>query len=458
MSKRSSNKKAGLPKHLQHININAAGIDIGSTSHFVSVPEDRDEYPIREFKTFTTDLYELATWLKKCGIETVAMESTGVYWIPLYEILEEAGFEVLLVNAHHVKNVSGRKSDVLDCQWIQELHTYGLLSGAFRPSQEICELRSYVRQRSNLVRFASSHIQHMQKALDLMNLRLHNVISDITGTTGQLILRAILDGERDPKVLAKNRDPRCKQSEEVIEKSLVGNYKVEHLFSLRQALELYDFYQLKIQDCDHAVEGLLKRWTPEASEKAMALPHRRKTKSSPKFEIRQYLYDLSGVDLTAIDGIDALGALKIISEIGIDMSRWRSEKCFGSWMGLAPGTKISGGKVLQRSTKSSANRVAAILRICAGTLYNSPCALGAFLRRMKAKLGSPKAITATAYKLAKLIYRMLSQKIPYNDPGQDYYEQRYKDRLIKNLKRRAATLGYELHQVEPFENNELVMS
>jgi transposase len=392
MSKRT--KKANFPPHLQHININAAGIDIGSMSHFVSVPEDRDENPVREFKTFTDDLYGLAAWLKKCGIETVAMESTGVYWLPIYEILEEAGFEVLLVNAHHVKNVSGRKSDVIDCQWIRELHTYGLLSGAFRPSKEICELRAYVRQRSNLVRFASSHIQHMQKALDLMNLRLHNVISDITGTTGQKIIRAILAGERDPKILSQYRDGRCKQPIEVIEKSLVGNYKKEHLFSLNQAVELYDFYQCKIKDCDAAIESLLSQWVPTPSEETLALPKRRKTKSSPKFEISHYLYDQCGVDSTEIDGLDSLSILKIISEVGTGMSRWNSEKCFGSWMGLAPGTKISGGKVLKRNTKSSANRVAEILRNCANALYNSSSALGAFLRRMKAKLGSPKALTA----------------------------------------------------------------
>jgi transposase len=453
MNKRS--KKASLPPHLRHININAAGIDIGSNSHFVSVPEDRDEHSVREFKSFTRDLHELAVWLKKCGIETVAMESTGVYWVPLYELLEEYGFEVLLVNAHHVKNVSGRKSDVLDCQWIRELHTYGLLSGAFRPSKEICELRAYVRQRSNLVRFAASHIQHMQKALDLMNLHLHNVISDITGTTGQKIIRAILNGEHDPKILAQYRDGRCKQSIEVIEKSLVGHYKKEHIFSLKQAVELYDFYQCKIEDCDIAIESLLKQWTPNVSEEALALPKRRKTKSSPKFEISHYLYEQCGVDLTSIDGIDSLSVLKIISEVGTDMSRWKSEKCFGSWMGLAPGTKISGGKVLKRSTKSSANRAAAILRICATSLYNSPSALGAFLRRMKGKLGSPKAVTATAYKLAKLIYRMLKQKISYNDMGQDYYEQRYKERLIRNLKRKAALLGLELLPIELLKNKEL---
>lgn len=451
-------KESSLPKHLQHINIDAAGIDIGASSHFVSVPQGRDDQPVREFKTFTTDLHELSAWLKKCDIKTVAMESTGVYWIPVYEILEEAGFEVLLVNARHVKNVSGRKSDVLDCQWIRELHTYGLLSGAFRPSQEICELRGYVRQRSSLVEYSSSHIQHMQKALDQMNLRIHNVISDITGVTGQKIIRSILEGERDAKVLSQYRDPRCKQSREIIEKSLVGNYKAEHIFSLKQSIDLYDFYQSKIQECDEAIERLLKGWVPEHSKEALELPKKRKTKSSPTFGVSQYLYDTCGVDLTAIDGVDALSALKIISEIGTDMNRWKNEKCFGSWMGLAPGTKISGGKVLKRSTKSTASRVASVLRICASSLYNSQSALGAFLRRMKARIGSPKAITAAAYKLAKLIYRMLKEKISYHDSGQDYYDKLHKDRLLRNLKRKAALLGHELYPIEILENKELAMS
>ncbi len=446
MNKRKSRKKNAFPPHLAHLNINAAGIDIGSTAHFVAVPEDRDKQVVREFKTFTTDLYELAAWLKECKIETVAMESTGVYWIPLYEILEEKGFQVLLVNAHHVKNVSGRKSDVLDCQWIQQLHTYGLLSGAFRPAEEICQLRGYMRQRENLIRYAAMHVQHMQKALDQMNLRLHNAISDITGMTGQKILRAIVNGDRDAKELAKHRDGRCKNPIEVIEKSLIGNYKSEHVFALKQALDLYDYYQTKVQECDMVIEGFLQSITT-AEKSNVELPKKRKTKSTPKFEVQTYLYKLCGVDLTAIDGVDALSGLKIISEVGIDMGKWKTEKQFGSWMGLSPGTKISGGKILKRSSKSSANRAASILRLCANALYNSPTALGSFLRRMKSRIGAPKAITATAYKLAKIIYRMLKNKIDYRDIGQDYYNQRYQDKLLKGLKHKAASLGYELTQI-----------
>jgi len=453
-------KNIKLPKHLQHININAAGIDIGSTSHFVAVPEDRCEESVREFKTFTPDLHELATWLKECKVDTVAMESTSVYWIPVYELLEEKGFKVLLVNAKHIKNVSGRKSDVSDCQWIQQLHTYGLLSGAFRPDEDICQLRSYVRQRDNLIQCAGSHIQHMQKALDQMNIRLHNVISDITGVTGQKIIRAIVEGERDPKELAKYRDKRCKNDIEIIEKSLIGNYKEEHIFALKQALELYDFYQAKITECDKVIEEFLKILTQsedkeESEEKKIDFPKKKKSKNTPKFELQEYLYQLARVDCTAIDGIDSLSVLKIISEIGTDMSKWETEKHFGSWLGLSPETKISGGKVLSRGTrtKSSANRVATILRICANTLYNSATALGAFLRRQKARLGSPKAITATAYKLAKIIYYMLKYKMEYVDVGKDYYEKKYRERMIKNMKRKAQLFGYKLVEIPKISEN-----
>ena len=438
MSKKKSHK------HLEHLNINAAGIDIGARSHFVAVPEGRDESNVREFQTFTEDLNAMVTWLKKCGIETVAMESTGVYWIPVYELLEEHGFEVLLVNAHHVKNVSGRKSDVLDCQWIQQLHTYGLLSGAFRPSKEICEFRGYMRQRECLVRSASSHIQHMQKALDQMNLRLHNAISDITGKTGKLIINAIISGERDRKVLAQYRDGRCKNPIEIIEKSLEGSYKAEHLFALKQAMDLFEYYQQKIAECDVVIENLLEDWTQDLNKPEVELSKKRKTKSSPKFDAQTYLYQLCGVNLMAVHGIDAGAALKIISEIGLDMSKWKTEKHFGSWLGVSPGTKVSGGKILSRKSKSTANRVAVILRLCANSLYNSQTALGSYLRRMKGRIGAPKAITATAYKLAKILYLMLKNRIEYEDVGQEYYEERYQDRLLRNLKRKASSIGYVL--------------
>ena len=438
-------REKGVPNQFQQLNPHAAGIDVGSRSHFVAVPEGVDEKPVREFSCFTGDLHRLADWLDACGVKTVAMESTGIYWIPVFEILERRGFEVKLVNAHHVKNVPGRKTDVLDCQWLQRLHSYGLLEGAFRPPDQVCVLRSYIRQRMNLIRYAASHIQHMQKALSQMNLLLHNVVSDITGVTGMRIIKAILAGERDPMVLAGYRDPRCKNSKETIARSLEGHYKTEHLFSLKQAVELYEFYQAKIADCDHQIEEHLgifddrsdgAKTTPSAKGKVAG--------NGLGFDVRGDLYRMTGVDLTRIEGIDAYTALKVVSEVGIDMSRWKSSKQFASWMGLCPGNKVSGGKKLSGKTKSVANRAAIALRIAANSLYRSKSALGAYLRRQKARLGAPKAITATAHKLARLIYSMLKHGTQYVDAGQDYYEQRYRTRVLENLKKRAIELGFTL--------------
>jgi transposase len=423
--KAARKKEMKLPKHLEHINRYAAGIDIGSRSHFVAVPEGT----VREFSTFTADLEKLAEWLISCKITTVAMESTGVYWIPVFEVLESRGIEVKLVNARHVKNVPGRKSDVLDCQWLQQLHTYGLLQGAFRPADEVCTLRAYVRQRGTLVRSAASYIQRMQKALTQMNLQLHNVVTDITGATGMRIIKAILNGERNPDALAVMRDSRCKNSTATIARSLKGNYRPEHLFSLKQAVELYEFHQIKIADCDRQILEQLKSFDDSPNNTA---------------DVGDALTRMSGVDLTNIDGIDTNTALKIISEIGMDMSRWKSSKHFASWLGLSPGAKISGGKVLGSATKPVANKAAAALRMAAFTLFNSKSALGAYLRRQRARLGAPKAITATAHKLARLVYAMLSNGSAYVDAGQEYYEQRYRSRVIQNLKRKAQELGFEL--------------
>jgi len=422
-----------LPRHLQHINQYAAGIDIGARSHFVAVPEGADEDPIREFSTFTGDLERLAEWLRACGVTTVAMESTGIYWIPVFEILESRGFEVKLVNARHVKNVPGRKSDVLDCQWLQQLHTYGLLRGAFRPVEQVCTLRAYVRQRAMLVRSAASYIQRMQKALAQMNLQLHNVVADITGVTGMRILKAILGGERNPNVLAAMRDQQCKNSEETIARSLKGSYRPEHLFSLRQAIELYEFHQTKIVDCDRQILEQLKRFDAQDTRN-----------DTPPANVGEALQRMSGVDLTSIDGIDTNTALKILAEIGTDMSRWKTAKHFASWLGLSPGAKVSGGKVLSSATKPVANKAAAAFRMAAFTLFNSKSAIGAYLRRQRARLGAPKAITATAHKLARLVYAMLTHGTAYVDAGQEYYEERYRSRVVQNLKRKAHELGFEL--------------
>ena len=444
--KRKARNKKHLQDHLKQVNLYAAGIDIGSTSHFVAVPPSLDDRPIREYSCFTVDLEHMADWLKKIGISTIAMESTGVYWIPAFELLEERVFEVFLVNPRPLKNVPGRKTDVLDCQWLQQLHSFGLLRGAFRPSSEICAFRAYMRQRAMLVSSAATHIQHMQKALRQMNLLLDNVVSDITGKTGMTIIRSILSGQRDPEILAKHRDSHCKNSEEVIAKSLKGHYKKEHLFSLRQAVELYDFYLRQIANCDRTIETTLSEI--KGPEDLDNLPpqkrsYRRKDKALP-FDARKNLYSITGVDITKIDGVKETTALKIISEIGTDMSVWPTVKNFASWLCLSPGNKISGGKILSSKTKTSANRAAMAFRMAAFSLTKSKSALGAFYRRKRSQLGAPKAITATAHKIARLVYSMLKHGTEYVDQGQDYYEKKYHERIIKNLRKRAKDLGFEM--------------
>ena len=439
-------RKVPLPPQLKQINLNAVGIDIGSEEHWAAVPpgRDREGQDVRRFEAFSGSLCALADWLKQCEIETVAMESTGVYWIALYELLVERGFEVLLVDARRVKNVPGRKTDVLDCQWLQELHTYGLLRGAFRPADQVCILRSYLRQRSMLVAYASHHIQHMQKALEQMNLKLAHVVSDITGLTGMGIIKAILKGERDPIELAKLRDPRCKNSEATVARALEGHYRQEHLFALRQAVELVEFYQKQIAACDCQIEACMQQFEDKSPETPLTARPRRRRRGGVGFDARSYLYRVTGVDLTQIDSIEANTALTVIGEIGLDMSRWPTEKHFGSWLGLAPGNKVSGGKRLSGRTKPSANRAAAALRMAAQSLNQSQSALGAYFRRLKARLGAPKALTAAAYKLARILYRMLKHGAGYVDQGEAAYEERYRDRLLRNLKRRAAELGFQL--------------
>lgn len=430
-------KPMRLPRHLVHLNTCAAGIDVGSKSHFVAVPEGTDPEPVREFSTFTDDLERLADWLVSCGVTTVAMESTGIYWIPVFEILESRSVEVKLVNARHVKNVPGRKSDVLDCQWLQQLHTYGLLRGAFRPADEVVALRAYVRQRATLVKASGSHIQHMQKAMAQMNLQLHNVVSDITGVTGMRIIKAILAGDRDSHKLAAFRDKRCKNDAKTIARSLHGNFRPEHLFSLQQAVELYEFCLAKIDECDRQILAQLKAFDAKY-DKGVS------DGGKPPASVEEALMRMSGVDLTAIDGINTTTALKIIAEIGVDMSRWKSDKHFTSWMSLAPGTKITGGKVLSGATKKNANRAAQAFRMAAFSLTRSKSYLGSYFRRIKARLGAPKAITATARKLATIVYAMLRNRTSYVDLGQDYYEEHYQSRLVQNLKRKAKQLGFEL--------------
>ena len=426
---------------------NAAGIDIGSASHFVAVPADRDDHPVREFPSFTADLHVMADWLQSCGVDTIAMESTGVYWIALYELLESRGFNVLLVNARHVKNVSGRKSDVLDCQWLQQLMTYGLLSGAFRPADAVCVVRALWRQRGMLVRGQARQIQHMQKALTQMNIQLANVISDVVGESGQKILRAIVAGERDSETLAALKGKRIKASDDDVAKSLQGTWRHEHLFALKQALNTFDFINGQITECDGQIEAQLARLhahdgSPEKGKK------RTRPRTAPKFDVRAQLFNMCGVDLTRIDGIDVTTALAVISETGADMSRFATVGHFTSWLGLCPGTKITGGKVMSGKTKRVANRAAQALRIAAAALRSSKSALGAYYRRMCARMDKPKAVTAAAHKLARLIYTMLTKGEQYTDQGQNYYEERYQERVRYHLAKSAEKMGMKLVPLE----------
>lgn len=422
---------------------NAAGVDIGAASHYVAVPPDRDDEPVREFPSFTEDLERLADWLAACGVDTVAMESTGVYWIPLFELLESRGFTVYLVNARHVKNVPGRKSDVLDCQWLQQLMTFGLLRGAFRPEGAFCALRCVARQREMLLRYQSRHVQHMQKALTQMNIQLGQVISDVAGETGQKIIRAILSGERDGQALATLRNVRIRAGEEEIAKSLQGNWREEHLFALKQAVALYDAYAGQLTECDRQLETMLAALSRHEGEPEQ--PKRRgKAKNAPRFDMRTYLFQVCGVDLTRIDGIEVTTAFKVLAEVGADLSRFKSAKHFASWLGLCPGTKITGGKVSSGATQRTANRAAQALRMAAANLRTSQSALGAYYRRLCARMDKPRAITACAHKLARLIYTLLTKGEEYVDQGQAQYEERYRQRVVKSLTKRAGQLGFQL--------------
>lgn len=433
-----------LPRQLESVNLDAAGIDVGAEEHYVAVPSDRSDFPVRSFSAFTADLEKLADWLAECGITTVAMEATGVYWIPLFELLECRGFEVCLVNPRHLKTVPGRKTDVLDCQWLQQLHTFGLLAPSFRPKDEVCMLRAYMRQRAMLVKSASTHIQHIQKALSQMNIKLQHVVSDIMGVTGLRIIDAILAGEREPRVLATLRDKRCKRSEQAIAMALQGNWREEHLFCLQQARELHRFYEEKILQCDAKIESHLDSFQTSNGKASPTLSRRYRRKNQLHFNARDHIVAIAGVDLTQVDGFEEHTVLKLLSETGPDMSPWKTTKHFTSWLGLAPGSKISGGKQLSGRKAPRNNRAATFFRLAAQTLHHSTCALGAFLRRLKARVGPAKAITATARKLAIIYYKMLRDKKPYTDLGQEYYERSYRNRLIRNLKTRARSLGYTL--------------
>jgi len=436
---------------LDVVHPNAAGIDVGNSEHYVAIAPEKSPEAVRRFGCFTADLRDLAQFLKAHGIVSVVMQSTGVYWIPLYDVLEEAGFEVYLVNARDTKNLPGRKSDVQESQWLLKLHTFGLLRNSFHPTSEIRVLRAYWRQRTEHIHTATECVQRMQKALTQMNLQLANVITDIMGLTGQKILRAILAGERDADKLAKLRNWRIQASHEEIVASLTGNWRAELLFTLKQEVDRYDFCQRQIGECDQEIEIHLNtlasrpRETAPGAQPAMP-PKKRKTAqgNSPEFGLGQELARIAGVDFTRIDGINVLTAQTIISEVGLDMERWKTEAHFASWLGLCPYNAVSGGKVLRRGTRKVVNRAATAFRIAAFTLRRSDSYLGAQYRRFRGKLGAPKAITAMAHKLAVLFYRMLRFGQEYVDRGQQFYEEKYRQQQISWLNRKAAQLGFSV--------------
>lgn len=439
---------------------NAAGIDIGAREIYVAVPPDRDAHPVRVFQTFTEDLQAMAQWLQACGITTAAMESTGVYWIPLHDVLESYRIQPCLTSARHMKNVPGRRTDWHECQWLQYLHSVGLLRAAFRPDAEVCAVRALLRQRKELVEMAGQHVQHMQKALTQMNLQIQHVISDITGTTGLAIVDAIIAGERDPAVLAQWRDPRIKATAETIQKSLVGNWLPEHVFVLRQSRLLYKTYQQEIVKCDQEIERLVGTFPARVDPEQKPLPpdrkrHRNAKKKRKKqglaetgFDLRTEAYKLFGVDVTQIPGLE-MSVLPLFSEVGRDLSaKWPTAAHFASWLGLCPDNDISGGRVLWKGTRRVKNRAGQIFRIAAYALHSSPTPLGTYLRRLKSKLGPRAATTATAHKIAVIFYTIVTQQVEYDESIWAQRDIQRQKRLEDKIKRQAQQLGYKLVPME----------
>jgi transposase len=437
---------------------NAAGIDVHSDMHMVCVPaqhasssvaSEPDGLPanVRRFGANSCDLAAIADWLRECGVTTVAMESTGVYWIPLFELLESRGFEVWLVEPGQLSHCGARpKTDVLDAQWIQRLHCYGLLRASFRPADAIMALRGFHRQRQMQIRYAASHTQHMQKALEQMNVKLTEVVADITGMTGQRIIGAILEGERNPAQLAALRDPKCKNDLATIAKALEGTWRPEHVFALRQAHELYRFHHQQIAACDAMIQAELAKLPNRSGDKPFTpKPHRGGRKANDlRFEACGPLFKALGVDLTQIEGIDVGTALVILSEIGVDVSRFPTEKHFASWLGVCPRQHESNKTKRKRSPRKGKNRVAIALRMAAQALGRTQSVLAMFYRRIKSRVGGKGAITATAHKLACLVYRMLKYGTEYVRQSMEEYARKTREQLDRALHRKAAALGYRL--------------
>ncbi len=451
-TQKSPQKLSFDPALLEMLDPNAAGIDVSSGDLWVCVPANRAEQHVRKFGVYTDELYALADWLTKCGITSVAMESTGVYWIPVYQVLEERGFTVCLTNARHLKNVSGRpKTDRLDCQWIQRLHSYGFLMASFRPTDAICRIRSIQRYRSSLIQDASRHVQHMQKALHQMNGLLPKVVKDITGVTGMAIIQKILDGERNPVKLAKLRNPHCKSTEDEIARALNGDYREEHIFVLRQGYKAYAFVHTQLRECDREIERLLSAIDKQVDATQTPPPPRtkpqqptRKNQHQFTHDARTLLYECFGVDITELTGIETTNGLELHTEVGSDMSAWATDQHFASWLGLSPNARSSGGKMKSSQTRKVTSRVAQVFRMAAKSASRSKTYIGAFYRRMKARLGAPKAMTATARKIAVIFYHMVKDRKPYQDLGEDYYLKQNEERALKRLQKQAKRLGYDL--------------
>jgi len=439
------------PQSLKTIQPHSAGIDLGSREHWVAGPPSKDGKPnVERFGTTTPELLRLADWLKEQGVETVAMESTGVYWIPLFEILDNRQFEVVLANARQISHVPGRKTDMLDCQWLQLLHACGLLRGSFRPSDDICQLRSLIRERNTMVQQRSDWVRRMQKNLDQMNVCVHHAVSDITGVTGMSIIRAIANGERDPHVLARLRDSRCRKSEEQITNELTGNWRPEHLFNLCQALKMYDQFCTVIADYDSEILSYLEVIQPTDNNDKFAPPPASKSKAMNLTKrgqepLRQALYRLCGFDLTTIDGIGVDTASVLVSELGLDFTVFPNERHFVSYLKLAPNLSISAGKKVPKKFKASTcTRVATALRMSALTLRNSKTALGAFYRRISRYKGASVAVFATARKLAQYVYRLVCYGQSYVDSGAQAYEARFNLRRVNLYTKILNDLGYKV--------------
>ena len=453
--KRKGKRTAGMEEAhpftgMSRVNPNAAGVDIGAVEIVACVSGGEETQIVKAFGNYTVDLQSIGKWFKEHDIQTIAMESTGVYWIPLFEELEGQGFECLLISSRSLRRVAGRKSDIEDAQWIQTLHSYGLLESSFRPEAELVALRTLLRHRGQLVDHRSPHIQHMQKALLQMNVQLSQAVSDITGVTGQTILRAIVAGVRDPQMLAAMREPGCKKSEEEIGRALTGTWREEHLFILKQSLAMYDFYTEQMRDCDEEIERVYGMTRPDWDAGEVAPLNKRKrnshSKNAPRHqeEIRQHLKRISGVDLSVVDGFGVSLAQTVIMEVGTDMSKFPDEKHFCSWLGLAPKHEISGGKILKNKTLKTRNRAGQAFRMAAQSVKQADCVFGVLYRRLRARLGPAQATVATAHAIARVVYRMLKYKVEYEPLNVNEYQRQYEEQQIKYMKKRAARFGLQL--------------